>query len=289
MAPKKSLSDAYLAKGVVAIIKKHAVTGDDVQDTLTIANYPATKPGITSFAKDVLGGAIDKEAHGDKSLQDLAQFAFFDRLSKKRDDPKEFINEALATIDDSIKSAQKEAQLNAWRIALDAHKSGNTQKQARGLYKELSILMAKRQELDATIANAKSELAKELDLDTTFDIALVDTGWYIASKTKAQGKGKKMRAFEIKSYEVTRVMRGTKVKSIATVKSLDADNVPDNVDVTYTVLDGKHKGKKFDGTGDTLNQADSIARTALMDALDLPGVRANNAPEWYKVPEVNVK
>lgn len=289
MAPKTNKTDKYLDNGIVAIIMPHPVTGDDVQDTMTIANYPPTKPGITSFAKDVMRGAIDKNAHGDKTLQDLAQFAFFDRLSDKRDDAQQFINDALATVDDSIKAAQLDAKLHKWRIALDAHNSGKTQKLAKDLYNELASLTAQRQELDAKIANAKDEIANALDLDATFDLSLVDTGWYVASKTKPQGKGKKTRTYEVKTYEVTRVLRGTKVKSVANVKSIDDDGLPDSVDVTYTVLDGKHKGKKFAATGDSLNKADSVARTELMDKLDLPGVRANNAPVWYKIPETTVK
>lgn len=291
MAPKtKVMTDDYLDAGFVGVLVKHPLTGKEQETLLDLSTYPQNRPGIVKFGKDVLAGKI-APVHGAKSLFNLAMFAFA-KVAKDKGD--KFVSDALASVDDSIKTAQKEQELTKWRDAIAKLDNGKAQKVAIDLYTEQESIKAQLADVQERIATTKSEIATQLGIDKTFDLALVDTGWYVASDTKKSKPGVTIeRNYSADTYEVTRTMRGVKVLSVATIKERDKTGAPTNWHVSYTVLDGKHKGESFEHTSPSLNGADNGkgkdgkphgARRQLMIALDLPGVKRNNAPVWYKIP-----
>ena len=289
MAPKsKKFVDEYLAAGYVGVMVEHPITGKVQENLLELSTYPATRPGIVKFAKDVLAGEISPEHGPDATLESLAMAGFKSRLDDKRDDAEQFIKDSLATVDESIKAAQAEALVNEWRERLD---ESADQDQAAELFAERESVKARLAELDEDIAATKADLAAELGISKLFDLTLISTGWYVTQATKSSGGGKAIpRQFTADAYEVTRKLRGVQVKSTATITERNDDGEPTSWHVRYEVLDGDHKGKVYESTGDSLNKADNrnddSARRVLMNELGLPGVKRNNVMVWYKVPAV---
>ena len=288
MAPKKDkFVDAYLAAGYVGVMVKHPITGKVQENLLELNTYPATRPGIVKFAKDVMSGEISPEHGPDATLESLSMAAFKTRLSDKRDDAEQFVRDTLATVDESIKAAQAEALVNEWRERLD---ESTDQAQAADMFAERESVKARLAEIDEDIAAIKADLAAELGISKLFDLSLISTGWYITQATTSSGGKAIARKFTADVYEVERTLRGVKVRSTATITDRDFDGEPAGWHVRYEILDGDHKGNVYESSGDSLNKADNrnddAARRVLMDELGLPGVRRSNVMVWYKVPAV---
>ena len=282
MAPKLKL-DKYLEAGYVGVMVEHPITGKVQENLLELASYTQNGPGVRKFAQDVMAGTI-ADVHGDKDLTELARIAFAKLIEDKEE---QFVTTILGKMDETIANAQREQLVNEWRAKLDELDNGGTQDAARELFGELTDVKAALADVEQRIAELRDEVSSALDISGTFDLSLIESGFYITADTKAKGSATKVaRDYSADSYTKTRKMNGTTVLCNANILERDADGKPIKWAVSYQVQDGELKGTTWSGGGDSLNAADKIARSDAIDALNPGAVKQNNAPNWYDVPKV---
>jgi len=258
-APNNKISDATLDAGFVSIILQNPITQEDMQSLVPLVSFAHNKPGIVSFATQVMLGKIDKDAHGDKDLQALALSIFADVVKAKG---KDFVLDALSTVDDSIKKAQAQAQLHAWRIKLDELDKGQAQAQAKDLQSEYTTAQAKLADIKSRMDAHKASVAKKLGLDALFDLSYTDNGFYVASGTTSTSTGTRNsvdRDISKDQYTKTGKVNGFDVYRECNVLGRDADGQPDTWSVKLVATDGKGKKHTYAASG---NKGDTLYAVA---------------------------
>jgi len=282
---KQGLAGIMLAGGV------HPVTGEQAEPTeqfYTAAKYDATGPGMRTFYALLVGD--DRKlhpAHGEKSPDQVVIELFAERL----DGGEAAVLKALKNASTEAKKAMREAKAVTYREQLAKL---NVQDKAKAAF-------AKIKAAEAALAKAKDEATKlrtataeKLSLDGTFEIALVETGFYIPSETPRASGGTKTKVkrdwLASDTYTLSKSFKGggPKYTAEAVIKNRDA-NDPEKGDwkVVYTC-----QGKKYIGSvvQDTLNAANDIARSKMIAEVR-PGYKASNfnCPKEFGVPEVTAQ
>ena len=155
------------------------------------------------------------------------------------------------------------------------------------LYAEGEAVKAALADWEARVAEARTEVASALDIDKTFDLALLSTGWYISTETKAQGSKtvvKRDYSEDLYMSKKGRKINGVEVASTAQVTSRNDEGEPDGWKVEYVA-----KGKTYTHEAATLNKANKVAREACMAVIAKGMSTASNAPKWFRVPRATVK
>jgi len=279
-APNNKISDATLDAGFVSVIMQNPTGDGEIKSLIPLVSFAHNKPGIVSFATQVSLGKIDKDAHGDKDLQTLALAIFADVVKAKG---KDFVIDALASVDDTIKKAQAQAQLHAWRIALDAHNDGQTQAQAKDLLGEYTTAQAKLADVKARMDTLKTQVAKDLGISATFDLAYTDSGFYVASgTTSTKGTGTRNAIDRDLSgkdkYSKTGKVNGFEVYRECTVLGKGDDGQPDTWAVKIVVTDNagkKHTYTAKGNKGDILyNVAKPLTDKMRDEVVDVPQAKS---------------
>lgn len=273
--------DAMLASGMVHISMAHPVLSDVMIDQfISRANYPSTRPGIASFVAAIKMGEISTVSHDDATLTDLVLVLFADLVDSKG---KAFVVDSIAKIDKSAAKAQAAAKLSAWRDKLGKLKLDGklVQTQAKALYKKEQTARAKLDLVLAAMDALKSNVATELSIDKIFDIAYISKGLYIPEDVKKTSgtRSKVVRVWDKDKYTATSKIDGHDYTAVATIKDRDPDDTSKGEwVVVYTC-----KGKKYSGKGSTLNSANRIARGKMIDVVAKDMSKASHAPKLFGV------
>jgi len=274
--------DKYLDAGFIGIMVKHPITGEETESLIPTSGYTQNQPGVTKLMADLGQGSISK-AHGDKSVTDIAKIVFAELVKAKGD---QYLLDAMARVDKSLETAQKAAKLASWREKLDGSDFTEYQAAGKGLFASLESAKAELASVEAQIAEARKEVAEKLDIDKTFDLALVSSGWYVSEETKTKGSREKVgRDYSADTYEQnSKSINGVAVKTSAKVTARDEDGEITGATVKYIA-----KGKTYTGTGDTLHDAHMKARESCM-AVIAPDAKSSNVntPKWFDVPKIKL-
>ena len=283
MAPK--LTDVLLEKGMAGIVIEGTdpATGEpEVRKRyLTAANYPATRPGVQTFAAELAEGKLH-EAHGDATPEEIVVALFSARFAEAKKSDEDILK-ALAGASEAAQEALKVAKVQAWRDALDEL---DVQADAKKLYARLAKAEAALAKVQADVKADKSKLAETLKIDPVFDLTLLESGWYIPSETtNSSGGGKRPRNWLASDeYEQTGTIGdGVAYTATATIKDRETDKPwRGSWTVVYKMAKG---GKTYKAEAKTLNTANSKARAAMM-AVHAPENKSpnQNCPEVYGVP-----
>ena len=275
--------DKYLEAGFIGIMVAHPITGEETESLIPTSGYTQNQPGVTKFMADLGQGSIS-EAHGGKDATDLAEAVFAELVEAKG---KQYLLDAMARVDKSLETAQKAAKLAVWRQTLDGADFAEYQAAGKTLFESLEAAKAEVADIESQIADARTEVAEKLDIDKTFDLALVSSGWYVSEETKPKGTRTKVaRDYSADVYtQEGKTINEVAVKTKAQVTSRDDEGAITGAKVTY-----KAKGKTYTGEADTLHNAHMIARKACMEVI-APDAKAFtvNTPKWFDVPKVQVK
>lgn len=274
------MADEYLSNGFIGLMVQHPVTGKEVESLIPTSGYSQNQPGVAKLLADLKAGTLSKE-HGDATVEDIAKHVFAELVEAKG---AQYLLDAMARVDGTLKKAAKEAKLETWRAKLDAPDMAEAQEAARGMYADMESLKAQVADLEAKIAEARIEVGAQLDVDGTFDLALISSGWYISEESKPKGSRETVkRDYSADAYtsKDSRTIGGIKVASTAEVITRDDDGNPTQWSCKYLA-----NGKAYTGVGDSLHQADKAARSACIDAIAPGTSKANNAPKWYRVPRI---
>lgn len=272
-------SDALLDAGYIGLMLEHPVTKQLAENLIPI-NYPQNKPGVAQYVKDVSAGPLS-DAHEGKSKEDVALIIFAE-LAQAKEGP-QYIIDAMSGSAKAVKAAKAAAKLETWRQKLDAPDMTDSMQVARDLFAALEAAQAQIAKLEADIEDARQEVADKLDIDKTFDLAIVSSGWYVAEKTEAKGSRKKVtRDYSADTYTSgERTINGVKVTSTATVTKRDDEGNPSGWKVTYNA-----QGKTWTETGETLHATHKTVREACMSVIAPDAETAINSPKWFSVPRI---
>jgi len=273
-------SDALLEAGYIGLMLEHPVT-KKLAESLIPVNYTQNKPGVTQYVKDVEAGPLS-EGHEGKTKTDVAMIIFAE-LAEAKNGPQTILDYMSGSAK-AAKAAKAAAKLETWRSKLDSEDMAEHMEAAAELFAAVEAAKAQLAKLEADIADARQEVAEKLDIDGTFDLAIVSTGWYVAEGTEAKGKRSKVtRDYSADTYTSgERTIGGVKVSSIATVTSRDDEGDPNGWKVSYGA-----KGKTYTATGDSLHKTHKEAREACMAVIAPEQETAVNSPKWFRVPRIS--
>lgn len=275
-------SDKYLEAGFIGLMVAHPITGEKTESLIPTSGYTQNQPGVQKYMADIGQGDIS-EAHGGKSTTDIAKIVFSELVAAKGE---QYLLDAMKRVDKSLESVAKAAKLAGWRETLDGPGFAEYQAAGKDLFASLEAAKAELAAVEAQVMEARTEVAEKLDIDKTFDLALVSSGWYVAEGTAVKGsRGDKVgRDWSADVYtQDTKSINEVAVKTKLEVTSRDAEGNVTGARVTYVA-----KGKTYTGEGKTAHEAHKIARDACM-AVIAPNAKSTNVntPHWFEVPKAS--